>query len=158
MTAENSSLILIQYLDKEILEKICHRVADTLFANQEPIGVFTDHNPAIVDSCLAQPQQQLFGRDIYPDLYTKGAVLYYLLNRNHPFGNGNKRMSAASLVVFLYLNNRYLAASKDEFRDLTLKVAEDTRSIDVVVPELAEWIRTHIAMREDGNEDSVSGV
>ena len=44
-----------------------------------------------LESVVATPQQTMFGEDLYPDLFSKAAILIYLLIKNHPFVDGNKR-------------------------------------------------------------------
>lgn len=140
MTEESPSRA-VSYLDRDHLEHICADMARDLFSTDEPIGFFSDHDPAKLDSCLKQPCQALYGNDLYPTLYRKAAVLYYLLNRDHPFGNGNKRMSAAALAVFLFINDHLLTATSDALRDKTLWVAQTTDSMKTVLDELEEWIK-----------------
>jgi len=42
------------------------------------------------------------------------AILFYLLNKNHPFANGNKRIALTALLVFLFLNGKWVVAGQDE--------------------------------------------
>ncbi len=37
------------------------------------------------------PKQQIFGEELYPDLFSKAAILFFLLVKNHCFVDGNKR-------------------------------------------------------------------
>jgi prophage maintenance system killer protein len=72
MTEENASRV--NYLDEEILKEICHELAAELFRDQEPMGLYDDHDQAKVDASLNLPRQAAYGHELYPDLFTKAAV------------------------------------------------------------------------------------
>jgi len=38
------------------------------------------------------PFQKFSGKDLYPGLLSKAAMLFYLLIKDHPFQNGNKEL------------------------------------------------------------------
>lgn len=44
---------------------------------------------ARLDSALATPQQTMFNEELYPDLVSKAAILFFLLVQDHPFVDGN---------------------------------------------------------------------
>ena len=105
----------INYLDFELMEKMCHRLAVAVFdTNEDPIAHFNDHDFALLDSAIQSPRQTFDKKDLYETLEEKAAVLYYNLNKNHPFKNGNKRIATASLLVFLSINNCWLTVPKDD--------------------------------------------
>ncbi len=131
----------INYINEQILEDICHTLACKLFQDEEPMGLYKDHDQAKLESSLNLPQQSVFGEDLYPDLFTKAAVLFYVINRNHIFGNGNKRLSVAVLLVFLYINDHIFIGTPKEMRDKALEIATTTVTIDEVKIVLSEWIK-----------------
>jgi death on curing protein len=143
MTEENASRV--RYLTKESVEAICHEMAARLFADEEPMGLYKDHDPAKLDSCINQPRQAVGGQDLYPSIFDKAAITFYLFNRNHVFGNGNKRLSVAALSVFLFINDWFLVASADELRDQALWLAQVEEPIGEVVAKLSVWIKMHCA-------------
>jgi death on curing protein len=96
MTEENSSPV--NYLDEKILKELAHEIACQIFQEEEPMGLYEDHDQAKLDSCLNLPRQAVFGKDLYPGVFKKAAITFYAFNRNHAFGNGNKRLSVAVLV------------------------------------------------------------
>ena len=56
------------------------------------------------------------------------------LAQNDTFIDGNKRVAAAAMIIFLYLNDRELTCSEDELVELTLGVASGrTTKSDVAV-------------------------
>ena len=83
---------------------------------------------------------QVFGEiEVYPTLQEKGARLGYGLIKNHAFIDGNKRIGAHTMLVFLMLNGVYLEYSQDELIDIVLKVASGENSYD----ELLNWVLNH---------------
>lgn len=46
-------------------------------------------------SAINEPRQTFDGKDLYPDVFTKAGALMRSLILNHPFYDGNKRVSAA---------------------------------------------------------------
>jgi death-on-curing protein len=56
-----------------------------------------------LESAASQPHAAFGGRDLYPDLVAKAAVLCFSLVMNHPFVDGNKRVGHAAMETFLIL-------------------------------------------------------
>lgn len=140
----------IKYLDIELMEKICHRFAVAVFdTKDDPIAPFDDHNE-LLESALGNPQQAFGGEELYPALSDKAAILYYSLNKNHPFKNGNKRIAAASLIIFLYINQYWLYVDQNELFERTLFVAKSkTSDKDVVMDNIVQWIKEHTITVDD---------
>lgn len=69
---------------------------------------------ARLESAVATPRQTMFGQDLYPDLFSKAAVLIYLLIKNHPFVDGNKRTGLFALFEFLERNSYTIVVPSDE--------------------------------------------
>ena len=78
---------------------------------------------ALLQSALAAPFQSFSGTDVFPSLQQKAARLAYGLVSNHPFIDGNKRIGAHAMLVFLELNGIVLEYSQNELSDLFLSVA-----------------------------------
>jgi prophage maintenance system killer protein len=80
-------------------------------------------------SALGQIQQGFNGQDLYTSIEEKAAVLLYLVVKNHAFVDGNKRIVAASFLLFLrknyllYTNRGLPIISQDALASLTLFVA-----------------------------------
>jgi death-on-curing protein len=91
---------------------------------------------ALLDSALARPQQKLaYENDI--SLFELAASYAYGLARNHPFIDGNKRISLTVAAVFLELNGYSLNASEAEAVLIFQRLATGTLSES----DLATWIR-----------------
>jgi len=100
-------------------------------------GSFGLMSPGRLESSIAAPRQTMFGEELYPDLFSKAAILFYLLVKNHAFVDGNKRTAALALIEFLERNGYTLSATNDELYQFTIDVA-----VSVLTKEEVEmWIR-----------------
>jgi len=73
------------------IEYLSFRLAAEFLGYDEPIPSFGSRYPNILESCLAVPFQTFNRKNLYRGLVKKAAILFYLLIKNHPFQNGNKR-------------------------------------------------------------------
>ena len=80
----------------------------------------------MLDSALNAPFQTFGGEDVYPSLQQKAARLCFGLVKNHPFLDGNKRIGAHVMLVFLALNGIELQHTQTELSDVILQLAAGT--------------------------------
>ncbi len=110
----------------------------------EGIGPIRD--PGLLQSALERPATTLMGADAYPGLILKAAALLHSLCLNHPLVDGNKRLSAIAMVIFLDINGRRSMLTNDELFDLVMAVASgDLRD----VPQIAARVRTELREASD---------
>jgi death-on-curing protein len=93
----------------------------------------------LLESAVAMPQAGLGGQYFHTDLFEMAAAYLFHIVKNHPFVDGNKRVGAATALVFLELNGRGAEASNDEVVSITLAVAEGKAGKSAV----AEFFRKH---------------
>ncbi len=93
----------------------------------------------ILESALNTPFQTFGGEDVYPSIPQKAARLCFGLVKNHSFLDGNKRIGAHAMLVFLALNGIQLQYTQTEFSDMILQLAAGTISAS----EVLEWIINH---------------
>ena len=60
-------------------------------------------------SAVEHIRQGFGNQDLYPSFEEKAATLLYLIVKNHAFVDGNKRIAAASFLLFLQKNNRLMS-------------------------------------------------
>lgn len=114
---------MIKILRLAEVKYVAFRIAQKYMGYNEPIPEFSSRYPRILESCLATPFQKFDKRELYRGLENKAAILFYLLIKNHPFQNGNKRIAMTSLLVFLYKNNRWLKVDDQELYNFAVWVA-----------------------------------
>ena len=98
-------------------------------------------------SSIGQIYQTFGGKELYPSVEEKAAMLLYLVTKNHSFSDGNKR-DAATLFLWFLNNNRILYRPDGSKRiadntlvALTLMIAESrTEEKDVMVKVVVNLI------------------
>ncbi|EMG36439.1 death-on-curing family protein [Desulfocurvibacter africanus PCS] len=91
----------------------------------------------LLESAVMMPMQQFSGRYLHPDLASMAAAYLFHLVQNHSFIDGNKRVAAASMLVFLVSNGVEIPPEPEELEDKTLAVAAGR----VGKAELTTWLR-----------------
>ncbi len=93
---------------------------------------------AMLDSALARAQHlAAYGQ---PDAAALAAAYGFVLARNHPFVDGNKRTAFIAIELFLTLNGHELRATDHDCVLTMLVLAAGDLSEDA----LADWIRGHL--------------
>ncbi len=127
------------------VEYLAHSLAQKLMAQNEPIPDFTSRRPNILEGCLAAPFQMFAGKKLYKGLLSKAAVLFYLMIKNHPFQNGNKRVAMTTLFVFLFFNKKWLKVDQQELYNFAKWVAESNPKLkDETVSAINKFLKTYI--------------
>ncbi len=127
------------------VEHIAFALAQQHLAFNEPIPDFTTRFPNILESCIATPFMKYNKRYLYRGLIGKAAMLLYLMIKNHPFQNGNKRIGLMTTLVFLAGNGKWLKASNSEFYDITIWVAGSPRTVkNETVKGIEVFIKKHL--------------
>jgi len=93
----------------------------------------------LLDSAVNAPFQTFDNQELYPSIHQKAARLAYGLVNNHPFVDGNKRIGAHAMLVFLSLNGIELNYSQDELATLFLQLASGQADDST----LLGWILAH---------------
>ena len=98
-------------------------------------------------SSIGQIYQTFGGKDLYPSVEEKAAMLLYLVVKNHSFSDGNKRIAA--MLFLWFLNNNHVLYAEDGHKRiadntlvaLTLMIAESrTEEKDVMVKVVVNLI------------------
>ncbi|MDO5737127.1 MAG: type II toxin-antitoxin system death-on-curing family toxin [Propionibacteriaceae bacterium] len=105
----------------------------------DDLGVGPVRDVGLLDSAVHRPRVRVFGRDAYPTLDDKAAVLLESLVGNHALVDGNKRLGWLSLVVFYGLNGVVLEAPDDDAYDMVIAVASGTATHQEVSIRLSSW-------------------
>lgn len=127
------------------VEYVAHRLARSLMEWNEPIPDFDTRYPGRLESCVKTPFQTFARRSLYKGLKGKAAALFYLMIKNHPFQNGNKRIAIATLLDFLYLNRRWVEVDNEELYNFAKWVAASNPKLkDETVKAIERFIRLHL--------------
>ena len=93
----------------------------------------------LLDSALESPFQTFDGVELYPSLQAKAARLGYGLIKNQCMLDGNKRIGAHAMLVFLAINGIDLAYSQKELYEVILGIADGSQGYE----DLLSWIMNH---------------
>lgn len=100
------------------------------------LGGLRDKNA--LESALARPRQK-WAYQRNADLQLLAAAYGFGLCRNHPFRDGNKRVTFLAMVVFLELNGLRVTAEDADVVATMVALADGNVSKE----ELASWLRDH---------------
>jgi death-on-curing family protein len=107
-----------------------------------------------LESCLAVPFQTFDKKVLYKGLIGKAAILFYLLVKNHPFENGNKRIAMTTLFYFLHRNEKWLQVDNRELYNFAKWVAESSPKFkDETIKATEKFIRVYMAFLSASAED-----
>lgn len=136
---------MIKTLTVKEVEYIAFKLAGELLTFNEPIPDFSTRFPNVLESCLAAPFQSFSKKQLYKGLVEKASILFYLLIKNHPFQNGNKRIAITTLLVFLHKNKKWIKVDTQELYNFTIWVAQSPpRLKDETVKAIGKFIKMHL--------------
>ena len=102
-------------------------------------GAVRIRDDGMLDSALNTPFQVFDDIALFPGIIQKAARLGFGLIKNHPFLDGNKRIGAHTMLVFLELNGIHLSYSQEELYTIILGVASGKNTYE----DLLQWLYMH---------------
>jgi prophage maintenance system killer protein len=127
------------------VEFLAFRLAREHLSFDEPIPDFSTRFSKALESCLVTPFMKFEGKSLYPSLSAKGSILFYLMIKNYPFQNGNKRIAITTLLVFLHKYKKWLKVHAQELYNFTVWVAQSPAELkDEVVMGIEKFIKSHL--------------
>ncbi len=142
--------LMIRSTSKEYFRATYENAMDVIRGLKTKFGesdLFANEKDQSFHSSIGQIYQTWDGKDLYPSVEEKAAMLLYLVVKNHSFTDGNKRI-AATLFLWFMENNRILYAPDGHKRiadnalvALTLMIAESkTDEMDIMVKVVVNLI------------------
>lgn len=133
----NNSTIKIKYED-------CIDIINTLkFGNSKLFALERNRG---LESIIKDIYQSFDGTDLYPTIHEKAANFLYLITKNHPFIDGNKRIAATLFIYFLsyydilYKDNKQIIDS-NTLVAITLLIAESNpKEKDILVDLIMNFL------------------
>ncbi|MEN9523952.1 MAG: hypothetical protein RL536_21 [Candidatus Parcubacteria bacterium] len=124
------------------VEYIAFSLAQELMEYGEPIPPFDTRYPDKLESCLQTPFQTFNRKSLYSGVEGKASILFYLMIKNHPFQNGNKRVAVVTLYYFLRANGRKLKVSNLKLYEFAKEVAaSDAHKKDETVLKILSFVK-----------------
>jgi prophage maintenance system killer protein len=110
-------------------------------------SLFANEKDDSFKSSIATIYQTFDGRELYPSIEEKAAMLLYLVTKNHSFSDGNKRIAAFLFLWFLQQNDILYRPDRSRLIEnntlvaLTLMIAESrTEEKDIIVKVVVNLI------------------
>lgn len=126
-------------------EYLVSQLSSKLKSSREPPIDFSTRSPNILESCLAVPFQRALEKSNGKGLASKAASLFYLLIKNRPFQDSNRRIALTALFVFLYLNKKWLKVDKNELFDFTVWIAQSPAKLkDETIVAADKFIKSYL--------------
>lgn len=127
------------------VEYVAHRLATETMSWTEPIPDFSTRYNNALERCLGAPFQSFGGKQLYSGILKKSSILFYLMIKNHPFQNGNKRLAMTTLFYFLFQNGRWLRVDSQELYNFAKWVAESNAKLkDDTVRAIETFLSNYI--------------
>ncbi len=111
------------------VEQIAYQLAQETMEFDEHIPAFSTRFPNRLESCINVPFQTFGDKDMYSTLIQKAAILFYVMIKNYPFQNGNKRIAVTTLLVFLLMNHKWLSVNPHDLYEFAEWVAKSDREL-----------------------------
>ncbi|MBS2037345.1 type II toxin-antitoxin system death-on-curing family toxin [bacterium] len=93
----------------------------------------------LLKSAVAMPSIGFGDHLAHPDTFSQAAAYLFHLAKNHPFIDGNKRVAAASALVFLRLQGWRVECSADELVELVLATISGQHDKAAIAIQLKSW-------------------
>jgi death-on-curing protein len=136
---------MIKSISLKEIEYLAYKLAKEFMSYNEPIPDFGSRFPNILESCVVLPFQTFESRTLYKGLVDKAAILFYLMVKNHPFQNGNKRIAMTTLFVFLHKNKKWFKVDTKELYNFAVWVAQSNPKLkNETVSAIQKFIKTYI--------------
>jgi death-on-curing family protein len=127
------------------IKYVAHRLAQETMNWTEPIPDFSTRFTNVLERCVNQPYQTFGGKQLYPGLIKKASILFYLMIKNHPFQNGNKRIAMTALFYFLYKNKKWIKVDNQELYNFAKWIAESNPKLkEETVAAIETFIKSYI--------------
>ena len=102
-------------------------------------GAHGIRDEGLLESAVLTPMQTFEGTELFPSVEEKAARLGYGLVKNHAFVDGNKRVGAHAMLVFLAVNGIRIWYTQKELSDIIVQIASGEKDY----PDLLLLLRSH---------------
>jgi len=138
----------IERLTIKDVEYVAYRLAQETMEWSEPIPDFSTRFTNALERSIETPFQSFDGKQLYPGLIKKTSILFYLMIKNHPFQNGNKRIAMTTLFYFLHVNKKWLRVDNQELYNFAKWVAESNAKLkDNTLGSIETFLKLYIIDR-----------
>lgn len=120
---ENMHKSSIRLTPESALQAISEFKASLLVIG-EATQLFGNERNDQLQSILSNLDQTMFGEELYRSVEEKAANLFYMVIKDHPFSDGNKRIGSFLFLLYIQLNKLPLKIDNIGLTSLALLIAE----------------------------------
>jgi len=125
------------YLDEDDVKEI-HDDQLAQFGGQAGV-----RSPDGLASAVGQPQATYAGEDLYPDVFSKAAILGFCIAESQVFVEGNKRTGLVAALTFLKVNGQSVPPAEERLYEAMMDIANKKLSKDEFADLLRELVCEH---------------
>ena len=104
-------------------------------------GLYGIRDDTLLEGAIARPQNLYFYENA--GIFELASCYAFAIAKNHPFLDGNKRIGAHAMLVFLALNEIETDYSQDDLINIIMGIASGQCNY----ADLLEWVRAHTILR-----------
>lgn len=139
-----------QRITAKEIEYVAFSFARKLMTWDEPIPEFGTRFPNILESCIETPFGRFSRKDLYRGLVGKASILFYLIIKNHPFQNGNKRIAVMTLLYLFHKNGKWIRMSNENLYNFAKGIARSKpTSRDTIVLQIQTTLKKYMIDLKD---------
>ncbi len=121
-------------LNHELALEVIAEFKNHLMGIGEATPLFGNERNEQLQSILSNLDQTMFGEELYKSVEEKAANLLYMVIKDHPFSDGNKRIGSFLFVLYIQLNKLPLKIDNLGLTSLALLIAEsDPKQKDLLI-------------------------
>ncbi len=98
-----------------------------------------------LQAALARPYATFDQNDLYPTSIDKASALFESIIINHPFVDGNKRISYVLMRIILLRDNLDISASQNEKYNFVISASKGEFRYD----EIKQWLLDHVVTKNE---------
>lgn len=121
-----SSSVGIEELSYDMAVLAIKSIREDLHSKGIAVKLFGNEKDNSLKSILGNIYQTFDGKDLYQSIEEKAAHLIYLIIKNHPFSDGNKRLGCFLFMLFIQKNKKFFLniPSPEALTAIALLIAE----------------------------------
>ncbi|KRM91886.1 type II toxin-antitoxin system death-on-curing family toxin [Fructilactobacillus florum] len=102
---------------------------------------FGVQSESALDIIIEQPQQVIFGKELYPTIWLKAGFILQKITKKHVFTDGNKRTAILASLYFLNLNGKTIDEKiiNRDGEELMLAVTNSPDEEKIMI-KIAKWL------------------
>jgi len=110
--------------------------------------------PGLLDAVVIRPDQTVYGKESFPNIYLKAASMMEAISRWHIFADGNKRTALLITDTYLAINGYVFIPPLSTVRfivNVADTLGNDNTQINKLIQSIANWLKDYTIEKGDKN-------